>query len=241
MQEDKVVQTQNTIPLFSLIYKKLALVIMIVILFTLLGAGYGVLRARTTYTVNRSFILGIENSGTTENNVSTLGQLYIPQVVNYIKTYADDATQIYNKNTRDDGIVSANAVGVRYNEDSLIFTLTYTDYTYEKAAAKLHSLYLVSVERLSSDVMDANGDAYIKLIDTDNVIVSVINNKYEGFSYTQNNGFTKFLFIGAALGVIVSLIVVLLSYSLDNTVKDKDELEQLTGSSIIGYIEKIKK
>ena len=46
--------------------------------------------------------------------------------------------------------------------------------------------------------------------------------------------------IGIFFGLILSAVIVLLVYKLDDTVKTKEELERLTGALFLSYVEDIK-
>ncbi len=60
----------------------------------------------------------------------------------------------------------------------------------------------------------------------------------EGVSVTSGKSLIKTLAIFTLLGVVLALAIVYLKVLLDNTVKDKEEIEMLTGVSMLAYIEK---
>ncbi len=67
--------------------------------------------------------------------------------------------------------------------------------------------------------------------------VAVFEEACNAYSIAYNNPTTPI--IGVALGVIISAVIILLVYKLDDTVKTKEELERLTGALFITYIEDI--
>ncbi len=48
------------------------------------------------------------------------------------------------------------------------------------------------------------------------------------------------ILISVLLGVVLAALVVFVKYALDNTVKDRETLENITGSAVIAYIEDVK-
>ena len=60
-----------------------------------------------------------------------------------------------------------------------------------------------------------------------------------GISATPDMSMTKIVVIAAALGLIFALVTVYIMYLSDNTVKSKEQLEVMSGSSVIAYIDNV--
>lgn len=60
----------------------------------------------------------------------------------------------------------------------------------------------------------------------------------EGVSVSSGKSLVKTLAIFTLLGLVLALAIVYLKVLLDKTVKDKEEIEMLTGVSMLAYIEK---
>ena len=86
----------------------------------------------------------------------------------------------------------------------------------------------------SEDYFKSHSTPYnIKLIPTDNAGTD------DGrFIISENNGLSSYILIGVIAGVVLSVVVVLIKGAFDNTVHDKDELEDITGSNMLACIEK---
>ena len=237
--ENNFVENEKSIPLARLIYKNLVLIIMIVVLTSLIGFAYAIINVRPTYTVNRSFILRTTQSGASENNQAALGKLFISNIKDLLALpeYINEANDVYTERQNGQTKIKSNSLAVNYNDESLIFTISYTDANGHDAAAKIHAIYLVASEKLAKDM---NVES-VKLIDIDNVNINVQKDVYEGMSYTTNGGYTKYIVLGACVGLVISMCIVLIMYALDNTIHSKEELEQVTGASVLAYISKNKK
>ena len=220
---------------FKLVRANLLLMILIVVLVTLVGTLLGVLTSKPVYKASRSVILRTElQSGqeATETNNAALAFLVIVQLEEYFTStdYINLANQKYlQSNPEAKDKISASNIGFEYKEDSLIFTLSYQDIKGQVAINKLKAVYDASVEYFEKTANTYN----IKLIPTDNA-----GTDDSRFAVSVSNGMPKYIVIGALAGVVIAFVVVLIKNSLDNTVHDKDELEEITGTNVLAYIEK---
>ena len=110
-----------------------------------------------------------------------------------------------------------------YEIKSLIFTLLYSDSTKEQASEKLEVL----IETLS--------DNLYKYVQAENVTLIITQNSND-ISISFNR--FKYVLIGGMIGFVGTVVLLLLAYVLDNTLKSKEELEQITGVDVLGVIEK---
>ncbi len=62
----------------------------------------------------------------------------------------------------------------------------------------------------------------------------------DGVSVSVDMSARKIILIALLIGVVLAALVVFIKYALDNTVKDRETLENLTGSAVIAYIEDVK-
>ncbi len=231
---------QKTFPFFKVLYKNIVLIILITILCALLSFGYSLLNKKTTVTVSQSVILRTAVSSSTGSSQSTNashGKIYIneirdiitnPKAIKKINAYYKD---IYGQ---DAGTISAGAIGISSKDNSLIFKISYTDKDEEVAFNKLTAIYTVANDQLIKEDIKADigseNDPGSRLILTDGTgkILSSVTT-----SDTSKN-----IILGTVVGVIISVAIAFILYVLDNTVKDKDEFEELTGVSILAYLEK---
>jgi capsular polysaccharide biosynthesis protein len=59
-----------------------------------------------------------------------------------------------------------------------------------------------------------------------------------GVSLTTEGSLVKSVIIFVIIGFVLSALIIYLKTLLDNTVRDKEEFETLTGVSVIAYIDK---
>ena len=222
-------QTEKAIPIFKILYKNLLFIILVTVLCALLGLGYSLSQIPPTYTASRSLILRTEiNESDYEAsqsvNQATLAKRYFGTVKELIKS--PKLMQEVNENYTVEGQkISSGAINVIYGEKSLIFKITYTDSSKELATEKLNVL----IETFSNSQTVKQG------IMADNVQFMPTQRECD---ITENTSYVKVTVIGALAGLVISLVIAFLTYVLDNTVKDKQELEEMTGVRVIAYINK---
>ena len=210
MEQEQVVavETEKSFPFFKILLKNALLIILTTILCALIGLGYCVMKVPPTYTASCSLILR------TEIGLIKSPGLLLEADDNYAKKYEGEEQSL-----------SKGAISVNYGEKSLIFSITYTDLSRELAEKKLNVLIdtFSTSKIVSSGIMADN----VKFIRTQKDVDVVSNTSY-----------VKYTIIGAVAGVVISVIATLIVYALDNTVRDKKEFEELTGVSVVAYINK---
>ena len=55
---------------------------------------------------------------------------------------------------------------------------------------------------------------------------------------TKTEYYTNYTVIGLVSGLVISMVIVFLIYALDNTVRSKSEFEEMTGMSVVAFIDK---
>lgn len=233
-------QTQKTIPFFRLLVKNLLLEILITILCALVAFGISIYTDKTYYTVNQSVMLrtsiqsGLGQASQSSN--ASHGKLYMPMVEDSITNpeAIKAANALYQERYPDaSDTIESKDIEVTYKDNSLIFNISYTDLSEEKAKEKLSVVFEVANEQLRNDI---KGE--VKLILTDGVDE---DGGVRYYSIVTSDGTLENTLLGAAIGVALAVLIVLLKHVTDNTVKDKEEFEALTGVSVISYVEKDKK
>ncbi len=221
------INTQQQMPLFRLIIKNALFIFLVTVLCALLALGYCALKVKPTYTVSKSVILrtNMDGNDSASQTEASLAKLYLPVVSSLVRSPSiiEKANSNYSK---EGGRIYSGGVGMSYNERSLIFSLSYTDVS--QVAAE---------EKLDAVIKAAKSELYL-YIEADNV---TLTDTQSSFDVVLNNSYMKYTIIGAFGGLAISLVIVLILYVLDNTVKDKQEFEEMTGIDVIAYIDKDKK
>lgn len=109
------------------------------------------------------------------------------------------------------------------------FTVTYTADNRELAIDKVKLL----VKALKDECVAVEENGQLKYFN--GVNVEIIDEGLE--SVTTNVSTVKTVLLFFALGIVASLIVVFAKHFLDNTIKTKEELERITGASVITVID----
>ncbi len=208
--------------LLKYIYKRIIYVILSVVLLALMGFGACKLFTKPTYTASQSVILSMDASVNDQSLNVSLAKVYLPTIEKILKSkkIIDAANELYTG----EGDLTAGSVGLSRNgEESLIFKITYTDVDATTAQNKLSAL-LQSAKQEVHKVVSGG----VKFVETD-----------RERDVATNTSTVKWTLIGAGIGGVVSVVVILLIYFTDTSVKDKDELSELTKTSVLATISKI--
>ena len=216
-------------PIWKLLYRNLWLILIVTILVGGIAAVYGFLTSKPKYTATCSVLLSISLDSTVdETNSATdisLSKLYLPTVTEIIASpkVEKGANEIY----KGQGRINLNSVGVSHNENSLIFSMRYTDLSPELAKSKLKT-FVEAGDR----VLKEKGPDYVPAKEF------ILTQTQREFNVTSFHDGVKFVVTGAIIGLVGSVAFVFLRYVLDNKFKSSKELEEITGVSVIAYIEK---
>lgn len=210
------------IPVIKLLLSKIKIIILFAIIGVFLSFGLASVACKPYYEASCTVIFKVNESDDTSNTDKiSLAKKLIPSVVYVLKTSIVD---IANKGIKDGNYLSRNSISSSYNEDSLLFTLSYTDVSRENAINKLNLLF--------------------ETAEKDNTLLNYIQASEFKLLKTQHtpsvsSGTRKLLFtvIGTVLFCILVCGVIILINVLDHTVRDRDELEKLSESNVIAYID----
>lgn len=225
--ENKNVNTsemETNFSIFNVLYKHLFLIILATIIGLLAGVGVAFLRAKPTYTATKRvmFITKYSESSNTAGNDVILAKRYLPNAVDKIKSQIIilDANDIYTG----EGNVNASNISASYGEESLIFSLSYTDLSPELAEEKLNAV--IESAKLNFPRPDFS-------VAKDSTLREVENRT----SITKNSNFGKFIILGAVAGLVIAVLYAVIKEATDNTIKDREEVEAITGVSLLACIE----
>ena len=190
------------------------------------GITYSVYKVKPVYTASRSVIFRTafrEEDATTAAGSVSLAKMYLPDVEKAIK--APNIIRDANKEYGDkEDPITAGAVSVNYGSDSLIFKVSYSGDDAKIAEAKLSVLIDTAADRIKT------------LIQADDV---TLINVQQDADISVSSDFNKYVILGVAIGIMISVGIVVIKYLMDNTVKSKSEYEYLTGVSVLAVIDKV--
>ncbi len=236
--ENNKMEKEKSLPFLQIMRKNALLICMITILITLLGVLYGILYVKPVYTVKRSVILRTELTDTTsEATNASLASLYLVQMPQHFTStkfieLANEEYALINPDWKKDPIKSSEIV-INYNSESLIFSIGYIGLNKDKTIDKLNAVCKVATDE--NGFFNQLSDFKITLIPTDNSTYDLSK-----LDISVNNGLSKCVIFGFLIGLIVGVAVAFIRHSLDNTIQDKDELEELTGAGVLAYISNMK-
>ena len=118
-------------------------------------------------------------------------------------------------------------------ETGFVFYVTYTDENQDSAKEKVKIL-VCAYDREVKAVSSFSGETEIKYFDDISISIKDLGTVSVAPSVSK----LKIMIIFTALGVVLAIIVVYIKNLFDNTVKNKEELERISGVSVISSIER---
>lgn len=215
---------KNNFPILKILYRNWILILSIVIICTVVGTLFGALTAKPVYTAKSNVMLKVylETNGTESiSNNTSFAKKYLPTIADVVKSPAiiNGAKEIGEP---DNGI-SAGSVSVGYSNNSLIFSISYTDADKDLAVQRLDKVIESASKSFKQDKPIAV--EAIELVKMQNVT-----------SVSTSGGYAKYVVISLVAGMVFGVIIAILVYLLDNKLKDEKELEELTGVSVLSYL-----
>ena len=218
-------ETEINFSIFNVLYKNLFIIILVTIIGLFAGVGVAFLKAKPTYTATKRvmFITKYSENSNTAGNDVILAKRYLPNAVDKIKSQIVilDANEIY---TGGEGEVMASAISARYGDESLIFSLSYTDYSAKAAEEKLKAVIESAKINFPRPDFSVAKDSTLREVENRTTII-------------RNSNFVKFIILGAFAGFVLSVLYVIIKEASDNTLKNREEVEFITGVSLLACIE----
>lgn len=227
---DKVVNTSDQVTIksiFKVLKRNLLFIILITILTTIIGFGYGVLTVEPQYTKRTSVMLTTDFNDAVGNEVSNAQEINLAnKLLNSAQTIllsADFINEV-NKNYKGEGDVNIGAISMIIGtEKSLVFDITYTDKSYDLAEEKLDAIIETARIYLPNRLLDGVQEDLVELTNV--------------HSQSMHYDRSRHIIIGAVVGIVVSLGYLIIKHLLDNTVKSSAEAEAITGVYTLAYID----
>lgn len=229
---------KNSTPFLRILKARLVWIILISVVFVLAGYCYGKFIAKPVYTASCDVIVKLryvdddkltgEDDHTVANsnklNDFSLAQRMMPTIVDIVES--PNVISLAKTQNGDDGI-SRDSFNTRYDKDSLIFNISYTDYDPELAKGRLEDVFATFKVYIpeSEDIKEIIIASDIEFVKTQNNINVSVSDKSK-----------KSALISGAAGVGVAVLLFVLIYLFDNKVKTVTELEDITGVDVLATI-----
>lgn len=227
--------------LLLIVRANIFLIVAIIVIATVIGTVYYMTR-KTTYTATRSMIVICKNDETESNsniyNDLTATSRIIPTIAGFCKqeVVISRAQEIYD--TSNSGTISKGGVSVSYDEsgNNYFMYISYTDVTPELARAKVMAISMAEKEIV--ETKDENGKSVYVRMSTNITFVDNIADMVDSGNIpcSVNSGSKMTVVLAFIIGVIAAVLVVLLRYLLDDTLKTKEELERVTGTQVFAFL-----
>ncbi len=204
-------------------------IILILILFILggaIGTAYAKLTVKETWTATAQYSLLVSIN---DEEVEEKGRL-VDYNTTITKMTMDKIMGVFPSLPRDSGITS---VSVKYDTDITIFSVSCTGLSENAVKEALPKIVDEARKRLN----DKTGNDMI--VTAHSVEFSELFNDYKtGVVTTSSYSITKFIILGFVIGLVAGVLTACLIYLFNNKLKDGRELEHLTNTVVLAYIDK---
>ena len=209
---------------FQYLLRKWLIILLVVIIGA--GASYAVTKWKAkpefvaTHTLIFKTTISSKNQGDLKVKETTLAKMYLPTAAKTIKS--PDCVAYANELFREEGNIPSSAISVNYGDESLIFNISCVSDSRESAVKKLVAVIDAAEVYLSSE------------IEADNVELIPVQ---RGISVKQSsNAIKRNTVFGAAGGLVLACVILAVVFSLDNTIKEAEELEKMTGANFLAHV-----
>lgn len=220
VQEER--SAYKSFPFFRILYRNWILIVCIIVLTSVLGTAYAFYSQKPVYTAEGAVIFNVRIQNVSETAAASFAKNFMPTVASTITT--PDVEKKAQAKVGGRGI-SRGAVTVDYTTDSLIMHIKYSASTEAQAKSCLKAYIEATSEVLSEKRPIPVQDMSLKEIQHE-YFVSVSSSR------------STFIFVGVIAGIVLGVVVAVLRYLLDNKLKDKSEIEEIVGASLLSYIDK---
>lgn len=129
---------------------------------------------------------------------------------------------------------TAENVGTIYNKDEKEPVINFKLWVRNlnaQYAKEMARIYALAADVSLNKKVDFGGTATAGIIE--------LNKTVSGVGVSSDMSMSRVILVAVALGILVSLVAIYVMYLLDNTIKSKEMLENMTGSSVIAYIDDV--
>ena len=218
-------------------------IVLIIFACVLVGYGYTELFQKTKYTAKSSICVQANDYVITDSD----GKEVTANVAEHTKyQFSALLAPEYEKVLKSEEVANAlksqglevniSSLSFKFTENSAFFDVTYTYQVHggdssvikQEVANKLNAYIKKSIEVIN---------------DENSVYPTYLKDKLINYSLASaetvsvNTGATKTLLLAFLIGVILSAVLVIILYFTDNTIKDREELEIITGLSNLAVID----
>ncbi len=223
--------------IMQLLWRNVILIAVITILATACGVGYA-MKIKPTYTATRSLIVKAyndDNLSSSSNNYNdiSVATKEMPTIAKFFteSSVISRAEDLYTGGGNG-GKINKSKIKVDYDTTTRFFTVSYTAAQDDVAEKVVDCLVTAGKEIVEEKNVDGTANYFnvsVQLTPTDGNKATVVTNLSR----------SKYVVIAFLLGLVLSVAIVFIKYFMDDTVKNKDELERISGVKMLAYLEKI--
>ena len=158
---------------------------------------------------------------------------FVNNIDNQVSYNAQNALSQNDKNHIVKENISTTWPKVSESKDEFFFSVKYTDKNIEDSKIKCRLLVEAIIDELQEQ--DSNTNKYFDRVYNEIIPLHAGDWLPSALSDVSKK---KLALVGALVGGLLAVAIVYLRESLDNSIKNKEELEEITGVSVLSVIEK---
>lgn len=223
--------------IMQLLWRNIILIAIITVIATACGVGYA-MRIKPTYTATRSLIVKAYNedsssSSSNSYNDITVATKELPTIAEFFKKPAVLKSALEKYGTGGNGgKILSNNLSVSYDTTTRFLTVSYTDGNEEVAVEMVKCIVQAGTEVVEEKNVDGTAKYF-------NVSVELMTADDNEATVKVNLSRSKYIVIGFLLGLVLAVAIVFIKYFMDDTVRSKEELENISGVKMLAYLDRI--
>lgn len=241
MENNQNTNSSSKISLAKIFFFNWKIILIVSLIGIILGVSLSVVRNRVTYKASKSVMLITKMAYSDIDLDNAITGDIINDVFEQIKSdkYVSSVNKYYNDGFK----VSKNAISIsRSNEDTFIFTITYTASNPEDAKEGLEKIIDFSNKKVlkKTTYTEGGGESFVmENFFEYHTVADTINVKevQRDARVKETTTLVKNIVISVIVSVVLAVGIAFIIGIMDNTVSDKEQLEEITGTNLLAFIE----
>ncbi len=238
MENDKSTNSSSKFSLFKILYLRWKVILVVALICLLTTIPLVILKNNVTYKASKSVMLVTEMVyKDVELDNAVTGDI-INDVFEQIKS--DKYVAMVNDQYKEEGIIiTKGAIATsKNNEDTFIFTITYTANSPEQAVLGLESIIEFSDADVYKKPVAGNSPREENFFEfhtaADTITLKAVQ---RNATVRENNPLTRNIVLSVIISLVIAMLVALIVGLCDNTIIDKNQLEEITGVNLLAFID----
>lgn len=237
MENEKSTNSSSKFSIFKTLYLRWKVILVVALIGLIATIPFAILRNNVSYRASKSVMLVTKMVYSDIDLDNAVTGDIIDDVFEQIKS--NKYVAMVNETIKDGPRISRGAISTSKNSsNTFIFTITYTASTPEVAKAGLEKIISFSnmkvFEKSVAGQLPIHENFFEYHTAADTITIKAV--QYDA-SVKENSTLFRNIVVSVVLSLVLAVIVGLITGLLDNTLIDKEELEEITGANLLAFID----